>query len=144
MGIFSKLFKQTSNIQEKAFCYDGLVLEDSNNYKFEGMAEDDKLIEEGYSSNTDVYAIIKKLCEVSSDVPFVVKEKQGDDWVVSENSRLQTLLDTPNELQSGKDFRFETMLYLLNTGDWFWRPTVSTFDLVTELVNLPSNLIEIQ
>ena len=146
MSFINKLFTSNKQTQEKAFSYNdrGLVLDGFKDYKFESMQDDDDLINEGYVSNTDVYAIIKKLCEVSSSVPFVVKEWDGDEWVLNEDSKLNDLLEQPNEVLNGKDFRFNTMLYLLNTRDWFWRPTVSTFNLTTEIELLPSNLVEIQ
>ncbi len=148
MGLFDKLFKSSNNISEKGFCYNnnGFILDGFKDYGFEQMQDDDKLINEGYVSNTDVYAVIKKLCEVSSTVPFVVKsyDSSSDEWVIDEDSALNNLLEKPNEHSNGKDFRFNTMLYLLNTGDWFWRPTIGGFNLVTEIDLLPSNLVQIQ
>lgn len=145
MDIFKKLFNKPK-VEEKSFNYihSGMVLDYDNSFFFNGLYQDDKLIEEGYSSNTDVYAIIKKLCEVSSNIPFVVEKLEGDEWVIDPDSSLNNLLNQPNEKTNGKDFRFNTMLYLLNTGDWFWRPLVSRFNLVTELDLLPSNLVEIR
>lgn len=145
MDILKKLFNKPK-VEEKSFNYlnNGIVLDYDNSFYFTGLYQDDKLIQEGYSSNTDAYAIIKKLCEVSSSIPFVVEKLEGDEWVVDKDSALNNLLEQPNEKTNGKDFRFNTMLYLLNTGDWFWRPLVSGFNLTTELHLLPSNLVEIQ
>ena len=105
MGLFDKLFKSSSNISEKSFCYNnnGFILDGFKDYGFEQMQDDDKLINEGYVSNTDVYAVIKKLCEVSSTVPFVVKsyDSASDEWVIDEDSALNNLLEKP-KIVTGK------------------------------------------
>ncbi len=146
MGLLSKLFK--GKTEEKAINVighdhlSGSIIAGSMGFEFDGFYTDNKLIEEGYVSNTDVYAIIKKICEVSSCIPFIVEEWDGEEWVETESS-LSKLLEDPNEDISGKEFRFNSMLYLLNTGDLFWRKTTSSFNLVTELRILESNLTEL-
>ena len=142
MNIIQKLFKGKTEEKSYSQVINGNVLE-SIGFEFLGLQNDNKLINEGYVSNTDVYAIVKKLCDVSSDIPFIVEEFDGEEWVINEDSELNKLINQPNENENGKDFRFNSMLYLLNTGDLFWKKTVSTFDLVTELTLLESNLTEL-
>lgn len=142
MNIFSKLLKQKTEEKAHSQMIDGTVLE-SIGFSFQGLQTDNKLINEGYVSNTDVYAIVKKICEVSSCVPFIVEEWDGEEWILNEDSQLNELLKKPNENINGKDFRFISMLYLLNTGDLFWRKLISRFDLVTELSILESNIIQL-
>ena len=142
MNIFSKLLKQKTEEKAHSQIIDGTVLE-SIGFSFQGLQTDNKLINEGYVSNTDVYAIVKKICEVSSCVPFIVEEWDGEEWILNEDSQLNELLKKPNENINGKDFRFISMLYLLNTGDLFWRKLISRFDLVTELSILESNIIQL-
>ena len=142
MNIFSKLLKQKTEEKGRSQIINGAVLE-SIGFSFQGLQTDNKLINEGYVSNTDVYAIVKKICEVSSCVPFIVEEWDGEEWILNEDSQLNELLKKPNENINGKDFRFISMLYLLNTGDLFWRKLISRFDLVTELSILESNIIQL-
>lgn len=142
MNIFSKLLKQKTEEKAHSQIIDGTVLE-SIGFSFQGLQTDNKLINEGYVSNTDVYAIVKKICEVSSCVPFIVEEWDGEEWILNEDSQLNELLKKPNENINGKEFRFISMLYLLNTGDLFWKKLISRFDLVTELSILESNIIQL-
>lgn len=143
MNIFQKLF--TPKVEQKSFqtVINSDILENLTGFEFNGLKTDNKLINEGYVSNTDVYSIVKKLCDVTSDIPFIVEEFDGTEWVKNEDSQLNNLLQNPNENINGKDFRFISMLYLLNTGDLFWRKTLSSFNLVTELKVLESNLIDL-
>ena len=144
MNFIQKLFK--NEVKKKSLGVPSIVTigESINNpFYFDGVAKDDKLINEGYVSNADVYSIIKKICEVSSDVPFVVEQNTNDGWEIDEESSLNTLINNPNELVTDKEFRFETMLYLLNTGDIFWKKLTASFGLVTELELLESNLVQL-
>lgn len=144
MNFIQKLFK--NEVKKKSLGVPSIVTigESINNpFYFDGVAKDDKLINEGYVSNADVYSIIKKICEVSSDVPFVVEQNTNDGWEIDEESSLNTLINNPNELVTAKEFRFETMLYLLNTGDIFWKKLTASFGLVTELELLESNLVQL-
>ena len=144
MNFFQKLFK--NEVEKKSFAVPNVVTigEAINNpFYFDGVTQDNKLINEGYVSNADVYAIIKKICEVSSDIPFIVEQKTSDGWELDEESSLNNLINNPNPFKTEKEFRFETMLYLLNTGDIFWKKLISSFDLVTELELLESNLVEL-
>ena len=142
MNIFQKLLQQKPKEKAHGPLIEGNVLE-SLGFSFQGLQTDNRLINEGYVSNTDVYAIVKKICEVSSCVPFIVEEFDGEEWVPNKDSQLNNLLKQPNESLNGKDFRFISMLYLLNTGDLFWKKLTSRFDLVTELSILESNIIEL-
>ncbi len=92
MNVFQKLLKL--NISKKSHGNTrsghnwGYI--NSQGFLFEGYQIDNKLIEEGYVSNTDVYAIIKKICELSSCVPFVVEEWDGEEWIKNTDSQLNT------------------------------------------------------
>lgn len=144
MGLFQKLFK--GKIEEKAnipnsFGYD--VVLDGFNSNYETQYDDNKLINEGYTHNTDVYAVVKKIADKASDVPFVVKEWNGEEWILNTDSALNDLIRRPNDNLSEKEWRFNSLIYLLNTGDSLWRKTTGAFDLVTELDVLPSNLTSV-
>jgi len=143
MNFFQKLFSK--EVQKKSIGSGIITIGEpiNNAFAFDGQKEDEILINEGYVSNSDIYAIVKKICEVSSDVPFVVKQQTPDGWEIDEDSSLNDLLRKPNQLQTEKEFRFNSMNYLLNTGDVFWKKLTSSFDLVTELELFESNLVEL-
>lgn len=144
MNFFQKLFK--NNTEKKSFGYGSVItIGDSinNQFSFGGSQEDNTLINEGYVSNPDAYSIIKKISEVSKDVPFIVEQKTPDGWILDEESSLNNLIKNPNPNITEKDFRFKTMVYLLNTGDIFWKKLISSFDLVTELELLESNMVQL-
>ena len=143
MNFFQKLFSK--EVQKKSIGSGIITIGEpiNNAFAFDGQKEDEILINEGYVSNSDIYAIVKKICEVSSDVPFIVKQQTPDGWEIDEDSSLNDLLRKPNELQTEKEFRFNSMNYLLNTGDVFWKKLTSSFDLVTELELFESNLVEL-
>ena len=143
MNFFQKLFSK--EVQKKSIGSGIITIGEpiNNAFAFDGQKEDEILINEGYVSNSDIYAIVKKICEVSSDVPFVVKQQTPEGWEIDEDSSLNDLLRKPNELQTEKEFRFNSMNYLLNTGDVFWKKLTSSFDLVTELELFESNLVEL-
>ena len=145
MNFLQKLF--TKEIQKKSYTYSNSVVNSrdliNNLFRFKGGAADNQLIEEGYVSNADLYSIISTLCEIGSDVPFLVEQKTADGWELDEQSKLNDLINKPNEYTTGKDFRYNSLNYLLNTGDIFWYKTISSFDLVTETTLFESNLIDL-
>lgn len=145
MNFFTKLFQ--GKTEKKSYNYtQGSVINSrdliNNLFKFRGGAGDNQLIEEGFISNPDIYSIITSLCDIGSDVPFLVEKKTSEGWELDTDSRLNQLINTPNETLSEKDFRYNTLNYLLNTGDIFWHKTTSSFDLVTETNLLEPNLID--
>ena len=64
MNIFKKLFK-SSDVEQKNMglttLTNGYVLDGFNGFSFDGLYEDNKLINEGFASNTDVYAVLINL-----------------------------------------------------------------------------------
>ena len=141
MGLFNKLFQSTP--KKKSIAFIGHTIDSSDPYYYDGLLKDDKLINEGHASNTDVYSVQKKLCQVSSDVPKMVEEWNGEEWVINEDSALNEFLLNPSEDTNGFDWWYQSMLSLLNTGDLFYRQNVAAFDLVTELRLLEPNLTDI-
>jgi len=144
MNFFQKLFK--NNTEKKSFGYGSINTIGTpinNQFTFGGLQTDDILINEGYTSNPDAYAIIKKIGEEAKNIPFVVEQNTPDGWELDEESSLNDLIKNPNPNTTEKDFRFETMIYLLNTGDIFWKKLISSFDLVTELELLESNMVNL-
>jgi HK97 family phage portal protein len=152
MGIFNFKKKKvdTEELEVKSaarqkIVIDGTVLEGNDSFSASGMLADDVLIDEGYASNTDVYAIISKLCEMSSDVPFVVEklvDEKNDIWEVDTDSMLNDVVHNPSDDLTEKEFRYRTMLFLLSTGDFFWKKVEGGYSLCRKLDILESNLVD--
>jgi HK97 family phage portal protein len=148
MNFLQKLLK--INVEKKSYDYNTTSSVKNNvrdlinkYYGIKGSLSDNELIVEGYEGNADQYSIVSTLCEVGSGVPFIVEQKTDKGWELDEESSLNNLINTPNETQSEKEFRYNTLNYLLNTGDIFWLKTTSAFDIVTETNLLESNLVEL-
>ena len=77
------------------------------------------IMETGYLSNPDVYAIVKKIADVGSDLPLKVYQKEGDKWVIVEGSDIEEILENPNDKQTTQEFIEECLIQLLNTGNVF-------------------------
>lgn len=152
MGIFNFKKKKvdTEELEVKSaarqkIVIDGTVLEGNDSFSASGMLADDVLIDEGYASNTDVYAIISRLCEMSSDVPFVVEklvDEKNDIWEVDTDSMLNDVIHNPSDDLTEKEFRYRTMLFLLSTGDFFWKKVEGGYSLCRKLDILESNLVD--
>ena len=56
----------------------------------------DKQLETGYESNLDVYSVIKKIVDVSIDVPYIVERKTADGWELFEDNTITDLMKNPN------------------------------------------------
>ena len=147
---FNRKKVQPEEMQVKAsqkIVIDGTVLEGFGEFTGSGMLADDVLIDEGFASNTDVYAIITKLCEMSSDIPLVVEklvDAKNDVWEVDTESSLNDIVHNPSDTLTEKEFRYRTMLFLLSTGDFFWKKVNGGFSLVRKLDILESNLVNFQ
>ena len=107
---------------------------------------EEALINEGYISNEDVFAVIKKLIDSSSEIPIVLKEKLNDEMIPVTDMRndLFRLLKRPNQDQTQKEYRREQYSNYLLTGDAFeWKKQAAGFDFPTSLKILPSQFTKI-
>lgn len=130
-------------------------LTDHNDYKFFGLGggfsfgktlkSDDALINEGFASNTDVFSIVSLIAEAGSDIPFVLYEKTRDGLVPVTEGELFDILKNPNDKQVMKEFKEQSLGYLLTTGDFFWRgfDLPGFGDAFQALEILPSNITEV-
>jgi len=107
---------------------------------------EEKLINEGYISNEDVFAVVKKLLDSSSDIPIVLKEMVQDEkvTVTDMSNDLYRLLKRPNSDQTQKEYRREQYSNYLLTGDTFeWKRMAAGFNYPTSLKVIPSQYTEI-
>ena len=116
----------------------------NNGYTYGGNIVDKALINEGYASNADVYAITKKVAETAAGIPLIVEQRTKKGWEIDTESELNALLANPNKKLTGDEFRFNSGIFLLNAGDTFWKTSKdASFGLVTELEILGANLVDI-
>ncbi len=141
MKLLSKLFNKPS--EKKSYSPVLSSLDCATPFIYNGLHNDNKLINEGHGSNTDVYSIQTKICLKASEMPKVVEEWDGEQWIVNTDSKQNDLINTPSEGVSGFDWWYASILSLLNTGDLFYKENRGGFNLVTELNFLPANLVDI-
>lgn len=106
-----------------------------------------KLIQNSYEKNTDVYAVIKKIVDITKSVPWIVEQKKGDEWVLLEDSTIAELMADPNVSKgyTWNDIEEMLLVYILTTGNSYLHGT-SQFNskLIEELDVLPSNHVCIE
>jgi HK97 family phage portal protein len=127
-----------SSFSTQFFGFDG-------GFSFSGLLKDNKLVNEGYASNTDVYAIIRLIVQKAGTVPFKLYIKTSDGKEEVTSGALYDLLLKPNESQTQKQFRENVLVYSLLTGDRFYDMKKNPYldDTVREMIVLPSNLTDV-
>lgn len=116
-------------------------------FRFTAFNED-KVIDEGYAKNADLYSIVRKISQTASNVPLKLYEIQRGEKVEVEEGELYDLINQPNRLQTMPEMLEESLTYLLLTGNSF----VSGYRLgefglgnaIRELNILPSQHVDIQ
>lgn len=108
--------------------------------------KEEKLIEEGYISNEDIYSVIDKLIKTASTIPIQLKVKENDEYIVLEDKSndFYRLLNKPNQNQTQKEYRVEQYINYLLTGDSFeWKIEAAGFNFPTSLKIVPSQFTKI-
>lgn len=104
-------------------------------------------INQGYSQNVDVYAIIKKVTDVSKSIPWIVEKKQSNgNWKQLNDTTIHELMDKPNTAKSytWDDIEEQVLLYLLITGNsYLVGNTQFNSTLIEEVDILPSQAVTI-
>ena len=101
-------------------------------------------IQKGYEGNVDVYAVIKKLTDVTNSIPYVVEKKVGGVWELFEDSTLAPLMAKPNK---GKGYTWDDideqmLIYLLANGNaYLVGETLG--GMIAEVDVLPSQYVEV-
>jgi len=108
---------------------------------YKDKENEEKLINEGYLSNEDVFAVVKKLFDAASDVPLLLCVKENEEYVpvTDENNPYYRLIKRPNKDQTLKEYRKEQYSNFLLTGDTFeWKIEAAGFNYPTSLKIIPS------
>lgn len=105
---------------------------------------DSKLVEEGYASNSDAYAIIKRISEKAAAIrPIFELLKAGKTEELTDDKIIKPIL-TPLHMTSYEDWLFSCAINLLSSGDLFLFPSIPTaVDIITEYRVLESAAVEI-
>lgn len=78
------------------------------------------LIRNSFEKNVDVYAVIKKIIDVTKSHDWIIEQKQASGkWKVLSNTPIHDLIDRPNENKNytWNDIEEQILTYLLVTGN---------------------------
>ncbi len=116
-------------------------------------ASQTKLIQDGYASNTDLYAIIKKISETGANYDYVLQIKVDGKWERVEEDKsndtwerdLIKLLKQPNDDQDWFSYMEQSIGYLLMTGESFTKgtPIVGYEGFYSSIYIAPSNYVNV-
>ena len=106
---------------------------------------DNKLINEGYASNTHLYAIINKLQNLSMNGKYKVMINTPEGPEEDTTSDLYQLLQQPNENQTWDEFLEAVMTMLPVTGDLFLygASAIGFGNKIMDLEVIPSNITDV-
>lgn len=145
MGIFNRfghfLVNLTENDRETIWQQLGSFT--ANSLSMKG----NKMIQNSYDSNIDVYSIIKKIIDITKSVPWVVEQYTGGRWKIITDTSIHELMDNPNMAKgyTWNDIEEQLLIYLLCTGNaYVHSETQFNRTLIEELDILPSSFICIE
>lgn len=120
------------------------ILGKSNGFKY-GEISDDRLINEGYASNTHLFSIINKIKNLSSNGIYKVMVETPDGLEEDTESDLYQLLQKPNDYQTFDEWLDSTLTMLTVTGDNFilGNTSIGFGSKIMNIETLPSNITEV-
>jgi HK97 family phage portal protein len=107
-------------------------------FSFGGLLDDDTAIQDGYLSNPDIYANIKKIATVTSSIPrkLMVRDKE-----ITKGDLYERFILKANAKQTWRKFIYEGVTYMLATGDLFIRLQIDMVGFPPSYKILPSQLV---
>lgn len=105
------------------------------------------IISNSYEKNVDVYAVIKKVIDVTKSIPWIVEQKKGDEWVLLEDNSIAELMANPNSTKgyTWNDVEEQILTYILTTGNaYLYGESQFNSSLIEEVDILPSNFVSIE
>jgi len=77
-----------------------------------------KLIQQGFEENIDVYSVFTKTYEIFNSIPQIVERRTSEGWEIEENTTIHDLWANPNAEKgyTWNDINTQRMIYLLCTG----------------------------
>lgn len=117
-------------------------------YNSKMFATDDlSLLNNGYESNVDVYAVIKKLVDITKATPLIVEQYTGGRWKELKDTPFHELMTAPNTGKgySWDDIEEQLLTYLLCTGNAYIKGEIPVgYRYYGEVDILPSQFVEIE
>ena len=109
--------------------------------------DDQKIINDGYCGNADLYSIINKISSSGATIPLDLYDinSNGEKELITDGELFE-LLKQPNRLQSIEEFVQESLMFLLLSGNSYTTGyrSLGMGDQIRELNNLPSQFVEIE
>jgi len=106
-----------------------------------------QLLDKGYESNVDVYAVIQKIVQSLKSVPWVVERQDSDgQWELQEDTTLHELMRAPNigKGYTWDDITEQQLIYLLANGNsYLVGETGLSRSLIQEVDVLPSPSVRV-
>jgi len=106
----------------------------------------DKLINEGYASNTDVYSIISKIIRTGANIPYeiVKRNTDGTEEVLTSGAFYDSVMQ-PNKRQNKFEFTEDALGYQLTTGnELLYGMKPAGMDLVSQVHIVPTQYVQIK
>lgn len=118
MGFFQNLFNIKSNLteQDRGAIWRMFGSFNANQLQLQGNG----MIENSYEKNVDVYAVIKKIVDITKSIPWIVEQKQASGvWKEMKNTSIHDLMEYPNDIKgyTWNDIEEQILTYLLVTGN---------------------------
>lgn len=109
---------------------------------------DSSFLDEGYSSNVDVYSLIKKISDTASVNPLIIESRTSDGWEEIKDTEFHELLNAPNKTKGYTWNDIETMwnTFILATGNGYLLGLNSAGfgNKIQELDVLPSKHVDVE
>jgi HK97 family phage portal protein len=147
MGLFSNLFNRRLSLTSQQR---ETIWRTFGSFTTNSFAQNNQniLIQNSYEKNVDVYAVIKKIVDITKTLDWVVEEKQRDgSYLVLQDTTIHELMDNPNK-QKGytwNDIEEQLLVYILTTGNaYLYGESQLNRSLIEEVDVLPSNYVCIE
>ena len=141
-GFFNRLFNSKS-YSFSASQLIGALKNDTNKHNQSNVSE---LINEGYASVSDLYAIVRKIAQTGASMNLQVYKIVNDEYELQESGELFDLILQPNKYQNQYEFKENALTNLLVSGNVFMtgQEFVGFGDVFKELKLLAPQYIDIQ
>lgn len=117
MGILSGIFGRAKlTLSDRQTIWSLFGSFGANQFALKGNS----LIQNSYERNSDVFALIRKIVDVSKSVPWIVEKKMpGGTWELVDDTPIHELMANPNKMKgyTWDDIEEQRLVYLLTSGN---------------------------
>lgn len=145
MGFLSNLFNFNTNLteQDRGVIWRMFGSFGANQFDVRGNS----LIKNSFEKNTDVFAVIKKIIDITKSHDWIVEQKQASGkWKELTNTSVHELMEAPNTVKgyTWNDIEEQILTYLLVTGNaYIVGEKPLGMNGIAELDILPPNFVTI-